>query len=191
MKKPLVFGALLVLLIGGSWLAYSQLKDDKPSQNSSTQQTQNSQSTQQTSSNNSQQNEADKFLVIKEWGVRFAVPADLEGDLSYKLNTKAQETSGGPVLVEISSKGFSGSDIKCSETDDSDSDKPLVSIYREIDGTGGVTTTPAPFKTISNKRYYLAGTTACETAIIAQNSMKYASVVASIKEAIKSLEENN
>src|SRR5262245_46454657 len=97
-----VIAIAVVLVVAGLGFAawrISQTPDKKTTNNSpvtSPKQTQKTKS--------SDPSEGGKYLVIKEWGVRFKLPAALQGDISYFMNTRAEEQSGGPILVDLTSK---------------------------------------------------------------------------------------
>lgn len=76
MKKGLVLVILLLVLGIGGGILYSTNKKDTPK--SQTPQTQITQPPPLTDPS-----EGGKYLVIKEWGVRFLLPEDLRGDVSY------------------------------------------------------------------------------------------------------------
>jgi hypothetical protein len=102
----------------GGWYVWSKHhKDDSNKSNTSTQG--NNENQNQTTADPS---EGGKYLVIKEWGVRFKLPEDLKGQVTYGIRTS---TDGAQVavfevasiaalpgssckLTDISSNGWSG-----------------------------------------------------------------------------------
>jgi len=86
---------VVVVLAGAGYFAWQKTKKDDTTKKSTT----NSQSDKQTSSKSSAKEAADptedgKYLYIKEWDVRVALPTDLEGKVSYQLGDKTADPDG-------------------------------------------------------------------------------------------------
>ncbi len=142
MKKNLVVAAVLLLIGFGGWFAYSQNKSDDDGKK-------NSQGQNAPQPNPADPSEGGKYLVIKEWGVRFPLPQDLQSDIEYRLNEgtsmgssavfsskKLQGTNCEPLKVKTSSgevwRGIGGINLVKSSTPlETDSSEQSVN-YREI-----------------------------------------------------------
>ena len=145
MKKTLPILLILLILLTGGYFSYQYWQDHKtkPTTNVTT-----------STSSATDPSEGGKYLVIKEWGVRFEVPIALRGSLSYSLNDQAYHDFGGPILVNVTSSKFSNTPACASP-------KPLLSL--EGEEVNGPRNTPQPFKTLANKRFYMHKTSCEET----------------------------
>lgn len=144
-----------------------------------------------TPQNRSQQptNDTRNYLVIEEWGIRITLPEELKNDVTYSLNDKAQRDFGGPVRVDFLSKYFSEGSLKCAVVEDG-IPRTVVSLYKEVDGVGGATQDPQPFKRIGDVRYYFSATS-CEEAINQNGSDKDRQLLSDLKNAISNTLENH
>jgi hypothetical protein len=131
MKKPLALLITLAILIGGTYTAYTYWQNNKTKSPT----TANNQT-----NKTSDPTEGGKYLVIKEWGVRFEVPEEYHGDLYYFIyseNIAPQDSNN----ITIGSKKLESTDTRCGAGKDSDG------TYRM--GIAGVTRIrtgdPAPF----------------------------------------------
>lgn len=177
MKKALLVLGILILAGGG---AYALTHKQKPSQSNS-----NGKSSQSSSSNSSNDpSEGGRYLVIKEWGVRFKLPEGLQGDVAYFTDNGIYSGDiNPPAFVDLTSKRFSTGSLKCEYLDKAQ--RVIVRISREVDGEGGEQTSPPPFKRIQNTRYYFTGT-ACEETIQGEGSVQDKQLLDALEEAVKS-----
>ncbi len=129
------------------------------------------------------QSESDKYLVIKEWGLRITLPEDLRGDISYFVNDRAEKNFGGPILIDFVSKRFSAGNLKCAVIE-GDVPRALVGFYREGEGEDSETLEPKPFKHIGGSRYYFVGS-ACEDDIQREGSDQDRRLMTDLKKAIQ------
>lgn len=178
---------IIGLSVGGLYVWNKNHKSSQSNKDNNSSQTNNSNnsSNSNTGNNNSQSDpsEGGKYLVIKEWGVRFEVPEGLRGDISYFENDRAHVDFGGPILMDILSKKFSSGTQKCAVQETTP--RSLISL-EEIDlNINPVTpsTIPQPFKTIGNKAYSFSATP-CEEAINREGSDEYKKLLADLKYAI-------
>lgn len=176
--------AVLVALAFGAWFVWQKNQDDAKDNNKSSQ---NGNSNQP---NNNQNEPADpseggKYLVITEWGVRFPLPEELRGDISYFVDNKAAKDFGGPVKIAFVSNAFDKGDLKCSVKDNHP--RVLLSIFQQSDSEGVETTSPQPFKQLGDTRYYNAGGS-CEEAISRDGSSDDKELLSSLKNAVSNLE---
>ncbi len=58
-----------------------------------------------------------KYLVIEEWGLKFELPKQFLGDITYKINNQAEINFGGPVKVDIFSDRITQTNFKGCYTD--------------------------------------------------------------------------
>jgi hypothetical protein len=174
---PLIIA--IVILIVGSIGIYVWKKDDGKTKHSGD----TMQATQPTSSETPEQNtQENKYLVVSEWGVRITLPDELVGDIYYFMNDRAERLSGGPVLVDFTSKKFTAGNLKCAVIEDGK--RSLVSLERiELGNNNPSDYTPAPFKTIGNNAYRFAGT-GCEEAINREGTAQDKQLLESLKNAV-------
>ena len=133
--------------------------------------------TQKTNTTQKDPTEGGKYLVIKEWGVRFGVPDDLRGDLSYIYDDRFDR-------VDVFSKRFQQSGISCYEVYRGSG--PIIYLVREIEdwqieGTGTIA-----FKDIAKTRYYYSKESDCETAVLkSSEGLPYSRLIIDVKNSMK------
>ncbi len=125
---------------------------------------------------------AEKYLVIKEWGVRFTLPEHLRGDITYFMNDRAQRDFGGPVLVDFLSKEFSAAGIKCDYVD-SPLPKTILSINRELDSETGDNPESPAFKRFNGARFYFV-VPSCAQVITREGHASYKNTIEDLKSAL-------
>jgi hypothetical protein len=94
MKKILLLTTLIITLAIASFLGWNYYQNHKNTNNttqtkttnSKTEQTNKKDSTIPTQNTSTDLAEGGKYLVIKEWGVRFLLPEELKGDVIYRLD---------------------------------------------------------------------------------------------------------
>ncbi len=167
---------VIVIVIGaGAW--YVASRGDKNA--SST--TQPGKTTSQNKTEPKKVNPVD--ITVKEWGVKVTFPAELNGDISYFMNHRAEEDFGGPVILDFVSQKFSSGNLMCADIE-GDIPRSLVGVERQLDSEGVYRTEPAPFKTIGEARYYISSPTACEEAIAREGTASDKKLLADLKKAI-------
>lgn len=82
--EALLITLLIAALAFGGW--YFWQKNRKPDKNNSNQNTSQSNQSGNTHQNNPDPSEGGKYLVIKEWNVRFLLPEELRGQVRYVLS---------------------------------------------------------------------------------------------------------
>lgn len=183
MKQPLKIvtaGLLLAGIVTGAWLWFG--KDNQGSNSENQANNTNQQTTENTT--NEPKTEETQYLVIKEWDVRITLPPHLAGDISYFINDRAERDFGGSVLVDFTSKKFSGGNLKCADIE-GDVPRSIVSIEEiSLNGNEPSEYEPKPFKTIENKAYRFAKT-ACEEAIDRVGTASDRKLLNDLKEAVK------
>lgn len=91
MKKPLALILCLLIIIGGVYFGYTYWQSNKPKPTTNT--------TTPTPQTPTDLTEGGKYLVIKEWGVRFPVPDDYRSDIQYA----ARPGEGDTFFFEVKS----------------------------------------------------------------------------------------
>lgn len=175
--------AVVVLAVGAAGWYIIRGKDEKKQTNNSQQA-----SSDKTKETTKQLTDANKYLIIKEWNLRIELPENLSDDISYFINNQAERDFGGPVRVDFTSGKFSAGSLKCAVVE-GDQPRVLVSIYKEVNGAGGVTQVPQPFKQIDNIRYYFT-VTSCEEAIDREGTPQDKQLLTDLKDAIASTLQN-
>ncbi len=80
---------LFVILLGaGGWYVWHKNKNGVPVKATMSQGTQSKQP-----STTADPSDGGKYLVIKEWGVRFSLPEDLQGDVRYGIETSTSDNT--------------------------------------------------------------------------------------------------
>jgi len=162
---------ILILLIGSMWYITKRNHRNDASKELQVNTTQNTSVSKRS-----------KYLDIQEWNVQVKIPASMQGDISYFVNTRAEKDTGGPLLIDFVSKRFSAGALKCGDIEDG-IPRSLVSIYRELDSDGIFTNDPQPFKKIANTRYYFS-TTSCEESINREGTPEDKQLITDLKQLI-------
>lgn len=145
MKQPLKIvaaGLLLAGIVTGAWLWFG--KDNQGSNSENQANNTNQQTTENT--NNNPKTEVAQYLVIKEWGVKFQIPAEFLSSMSYSKSKLFEENN---TILIFSSK------IDVSKSSCGSENREALGIYR-IDNRNEQQTTDPKFKTIGNHDYYLS-----------------------------------
>lgn len=173
--------AVIAALGFGSWYVWQNSKSQPVKQNQTQTNTQTD-----TNQYTDDPSEGGKYLVIKEWGVRFPVPEELRGDILYFMNDRAQRDFGGPVLADFVSKKFSEGNLKCA-VEEGSLPRSLVSIERMDLAITPVTSTtsPMPFKILEAYAYRFS-VTPCQEAVDREGSATDKRLLADLKYAIES-----
>jgi hypothetical protein len=154
MKKYLP--TMAVLIVAGAGLGYWYYqKSDEPKTNTQTSNQQSSKNTQ----NTNDPSEDGKYLVIKEWNVRFLLPSEFEGDITYF------EAKDVPDVIRLVSKKYGRMILQCSMDWGG-----FLGLHRENLAISEQIT-PPKFKKINNFGYYFTGT-ACEESSSFQGTVK-------------------
>ncbi|MET1033535.1 MAG: hypothetical protein ABWX94_03475 [Candidatus Saccharimonadales bacterium] len=159
----LVILVLAVLGIGGWYVWKKNQRDTVMSTDQTSQKTDRPKSEEQRPADPTKN---EKYLFIKEWNLRIALPSTSIDDISYVVNNRAERDFGGPVLVDFMSKKFSAGSLKCSVIENLP--RALVSIER-LDGNDVDSNEPRPFKVLGNHMYRFAET-GCSEAIAREGS---------------------
>jgi hypothetical protein len=168
---------LLVLLLVVSFVVYLySLNNNDGGQ-------QISQQSDITPEDNSDKVEGEKYLTIEEWDIRFTLPEELRGDISYSINNNAEVDFGGPVRVDLTSKLFSEAELKCSFVE-SDNPRVITGFYRQNVADGVSRTNHSAFKRIGEYDFYFIKTS-CEEAIDKDGSTEDKQLVDDLQAAIR------
>lgn len=88
--------AAIAILAGGGYYVFQKNNDTKPNSSNTAQQDKNDQKDNEGDTPDTQDpkdlSEGGKYLVISEWGVRFPVPEDLKGDITYAIRTNSDQS---------------------------------------------------------------------------------------------------
>ena len=97
--EAIIIVVVLAILVSGGWYFWQKTRKTEPTAQSSKTTSQTSGSHQSASQEQqpTDPSEGGKYLVIKEWGVRVALPQDMQGKLSYKINRVTDPDSGLPL----------------------------------------------------------------------------------------------
>jgi type II secretory pathway pseudopilin PulG len=185
--ETVIFLLIIVVLCCAGWFIWhkSHQRANEVNDQALQNQPQNSQNKNQQVTDFS---ESDRYLVIKEWNMRIALPKSLQGDIDYFMDDTAEKLSGGPVLVALTSQKFSARNAKCQEANDYRS-REILAVDREI-GSDTETMNPQPFKEIGDDRYYFV-TTACGEMIEKEGSPQDRQLLEDIKSAFTTGLEND
>lgn len=160
MKKILTLILGLTLIIGAyaGWQYWQNQKTKN-----------NNQST--TNQNASDPSEGGKYLVIKEWSIKFEVPQERRGDLYYALYGDA---------IVIGSKQFEAYDERCGAGQDKAGTQKqgVTGLFRTQAGTPNPVGYPS-FKTLADHDYYIAPN---QSACVSDS--KYFKQLTSLRDAI-------
>lgn len=173
MKKLMVIPLVLVLLAAAGYIAWSGTDNGIKNEAKSNQNTQPQ----------NDPSESGKYLVIKEWGVKFEIPEELRGDISYYMNDKAYRDFGSPVFVSILSNKISEGDMKCAVIE-GDAPRDILDLEKMTEGVNGIRIDPPEFKTIGQDHYYLSST-ACEEAATEENHVDNTRIIRSLRSSIE------
>ncbi|MFE3858188.1 hypothetical protein ACFXPN_44525 [Streptomyces griseorubiginosus] len=126
--------------------------------------------------------EGGKYLVIKEWGVRFPLPEQLRGDVDYSLNEKVLDEFGIE-RMDFTSKSLTSSALKC---DYVDSDPKVVAYMLRQENQPGEDNTLQPFKHLDG--YYYTTGSQCTDYLTDETQPLLNNFTSSFNQAVKSLE---